>query len=83
MCAGHDVELPAGDGHPQDRPCHRRRLHHGVQPRQPPLSSLALVDILVEVGLPAGVLNVVPTSKASAVVSPWVSSGIARKVNFT
>lgn len=37
----------------------------------------------MEVGLPAGVLNVVPTSKASAVVSPWVSSGIARKVNFT
>ncbi|MFZ3415147.1 NAD-dependent succinate-semialdehyde dehydrogenase [Arthrobacter sp. 3Tela_A] len=48
-----------------------------------PLSSLALVDILVEAGLPAGVLNVVCTSKASSVVSPWMSSGIARKVSFT
>ncbi|GAB4097961.1 NAD-dependent succinate-semialdehyde dehydrogenase [Sinomonas halotolerans] len=48
-----------------------------------PLSSLALVDILVEAGLPAGVLNVVCTTKASEVVSPWMSSGIARKVSFT
>jgi len=48
-----------------------------------PLSSLALVDILIEAGLPAGVLNVVCTTKASAVVSPWMASGIARKVSFT
>ena len=48
-----------------------------------PLSSLALVDILVEAGLPAGVLNVVCTTKASSVVSPWMSSGIARKISFT
>ncbi|MFC9057199.1 NAD-dependent succinate-semialdehyde dehydrogenase [Streptomyces sp. NPDC057074] len=48
-----------------------------------PLSSLALVDILVEAGLPAGVLNVVCTTEASSVVSPWMSSGIARKISFT
>ncbi|WP_138445417.1 NAD-dependent succinate-semialdehyde dehydrogenase [Sinomonas susongensis] len=48
-----------------------------------PLSSLALVDILVEAGLPAGVVNVVCTTKASSVVTPWMSSGIARKVSFT
>ncbi|MFE9926516.1 NAD-dependent succinate-semialdehyde dehydrogenase [Streptomyces sp. NPDC005774] len=48
-----------------------------------PLSSLALVDILVEAGLPKGVLNVVCTTKASSVVSPWMSSGIARKISFT
>ncbi|OLT10224.1 NAD-dependent succinate-semialdehyde dehydrogenase [Kocuria sp. CNJ-770] len=48
-----------------------------------PLSSLALVDILVEAGLPAGVLNVVCTSRASSVVGPWMSSGIARKISFT
>ncbi|MFJ4027530.1 NAD-dependent succinate-semialdehyde dehydrogenase [Paenarthrobacter sp. NPDC089989] len=48
-----------------------------------PLTSLALVDILVEAGLPAGVLNVVPTTKASAVVTPWMTSGIARKISFT
>ncbi|MCX5535124.1 NAD-dependent succinate-semialdehyde dehydrogenase [Streptomyces sp. NBC_00006] len=48
-----------------------------------PLSSLALADILIEAGLPAGVLNIVCTTKASSVVSPWMSSGIARKVSFT
>jgi succinate-semialdehyde dehydrogenase/glutarate-semialdehyde dehydrogenase len=48
-----------------------------------PLTSLALVDILVEAGLPAGVLNVVCTTKASSVVTPWMSSGIARKISFT
>ena len=31
--ADHPVELPAGDGHPQDRPGDRRRLHHGGQAR--------------------------------------------------
>jgi succinate-semialdehyde dehydrogenase/glutarate-semialdehyde dehydrogenase len=48
-----------------------------------PLSTLALVDILIQAGLPQGVLNVVPTTKASDVVSPWMASGIARKISFT
>ncbi|OZE87772.1 NAD-dependent succinate-semialdehyde dehydrogenase [Rhodococcus sp. 15-649-2-2] len=48
-----------------------------------PLASLALVDILVRVGLPKGVVNVVCTTDASAVVSPWMASGIARKISFT
>ncbi|HWU47225.1 MAG TPA: NAD-dependent succinate-semialdehyde dehydrogenase, partial [Humibacter sp.] len=50
---------------------------------QTPLSSLALVGILEEAGLPAGVLNVVTTTDASAVVSTWMKSGIARKISFT
>lgn len=48
-----------------------------------PLTSLALVEIFREAGLPDGVLNVVTTSSASSVVDPWMSSGIARKVSFT
>ena len=31
----HALELPAGHGHPQDRPGHRRRLHDGGQAGQP------------------------------------------------
>ncbi|MBP2267803.1 succinate-semialdehyde dehydrogenase/glutarate-semialdehyde dehydrogenase [Pseudarthrobacter sp. PvP004] len=48
-----------------------------------PLTSLALVEIFKEAGLPDGVLNVVTTSKASNVVENWTSSGIARKISFT
>lgn len=48
-----------------------------------PLTSLALVDILAEAGLPKGVLNVVTTSNAAGVVTPWMESGIARKISFT
>jgi len=48
-----------------------------------PLTSLALVEIFRDAGLPDGVLNVVTTSRASSVVDPWMSSGIARKVSFT
>ncbi|GAB3051111.1 NAD-dependent succinate-semialdehyde dehydrogenase [Sediminivirga luteola] len=48
-----------------------------------PLTSLALVEVLIEAGLPAGVLNVVTSESASRVVSPWIESGIARKITFT
>ncbi|MGW5287040.1 NAD-dependent succinate-semialdehyde dehydrogenase [Rhodococcus pyridinivorans] len=48
-----------------------------------PLTSLALVDVLVEAGVPKGVLNVVPTTEPGEVVSTWMSSGIARKISFT
>ena len=48
-----------------------------------PLCSLALAEILVEAGLPPGVLNLVCTSDPGSVVSPWMSSGLARKVTFT
>jgi succinate-semialdehyde dehydrogenase/glutarate-semialdehyde dehydrogenase len=48
-----------------------------------PLTSLALAAILQEAGLPDGVLNVVTTSRPAEVVSPWMTSGLARKISFT
>lgn len=48
-----------------------------------PLSMLALASILAEVGLPAGVLNVVPTSSAGKVSEPLIRDPRLRKLSFT
>ncbi|HEX4221011.1 MAG TPA: aldehyde dehydrogenase family protein, partial [Pseudonocardiaceae bacterium] len=50
---------------------------------QTPLSMLALADIMTEAGLPAGVLNVLPTAAAGAVMEPLIRDGRARKLSFT
>jgi succinate-semialdehyde dehydrogenase/glutarate-semialdehyde dehydrogenase len=51
--------------------------------QQTPLSMLLLAGILREVGLPDGVLNVVPTTKASDVTGPLFDDDRLRKVSFT
>ncbi|GLB63676.1 NAD-dependent succinate-semialdehyde dehydrogenase [Dietzia sp. NCCP-2495] len=48
-----------------------------------PLTSLYVIDLLREAGLPDGVLNVVCTTSPGDVVEPWIDSGIARKLSFT
>lgn len=48
-----------------------------------PLSMLALVNILTEAGVPAGVVNVVTTSRAGAVTSPLIGDSRLRKLSFT
>ena len=50
---------------------------------QTPLSMLALAEILGEVGLPDGVLNVLTTSSSGAVMEPLIRDGRARKLSFT
>jgi succinate-semialdehyde dehydrogenase / glutarate-semialdehyde dehydrogenase len=51
--------------------------------QQTPLSMLALAEILEEVGLPAGVLNVVTSSSSSEVSKPIISDPRLRKLTFT
>ena len=50
---------------------------------QTPLSMLALAEILMEAGLPPGVVNVVPTSAAGEVVAPLLADRRLRKLSFT
>jgi succinate-semialdehyde dehydrogenase/glutarate-semialdehyde dehydrogenase len=50
---------------------------------QTPLTMLALADVLLECGLPAGVLNVVTTSHTGAVMEPIIRDPRLRKLTFT
>jgi succinate-semialdehyde dehydrogenase/glutarate-semialdehyde dehydrogenase len=50
---------------------------------QTPLSMLALIDILCEVGVPAGAVNCVTAMNAGGVIEPLIRSGLARKLSFT
>jgi succinate-semialdehyde dehydrogenase/glutarate-semialdehyde dehydrogenase len=51
--------------------------------QQTPLSMLALGEILEEAGLPAGVLNIVTSSKSSDVSRPIIGDARLRKLSFT
>jgi succinate-semialdehyde dehydrogenase / glutarate-semialdehyde dehydrogenase len=51
--------------------------------QQTPLSMLALGEILDEAGLPAGVLNIVTSSKSSDVSKPIIGDARLRKLSFT
>ncbi|MDF3310599.1 NAD-dependent succinate-semialdehyde dehydrogenase [Rhodococcus sp. T2V] len=48
-----------------------------------PLTTLLLVQVLEQVGLPPGVLNVIPTSRAGLVTAPLITDPRLRKLSFT
>lgn len=48
-----------------------------------PLTALAVARIMIEAGVPAGVVNVVPTTDAAGVVSTWLADPRVRKISFT
>jgi succinate-semialdehyde dehydrogenase / glutarate-semialdehyde dehydrogenase len=51
--------------------------------KQTPLSMLALAQILEEVGLPGGVLNVITASSSGSVMEPLIKDPRLRKLSFT
>ncbi|HUA75502.1 MAG TPA: NAD-dependent succinate-semialdehyde dehydrogenase [Solirubrobacteraceae bacterium] len=51
--------------------------------QQTPLSMLALAQILVEAGLPAGVLNVITAKRSGEVIEPLLKDPRTRKLSFT
>ena len=48
-----------------------------------PLTTLRLAEIARDCGVPDGVLNVIPTSRAGDVMSPLIADARARKLSFT
>ncbi|PZU32668.1 MAG: NAD-dependent succinate-semialdehyde dehydrogenase, partial [Microbacterium sp.] len=52
-------------------------------PELTPLTTLAFVQLLVEAGLPAGVVNVVTTTTSAAVSGPIIADPRLRKLSFT
>ncbi len=48
-----------------------------------PLTSLLFTKVLEEVGVPAGVVNVIQTTKAGEVTSPLINDPRLRKLSFT
>ncbi|NKQ52828.1 NAD-dependent succinate-semialdehyde dehydrogenase [Amycolatopsis sp. K13G38] len=48
-----------------------------------PLTAFAITRLLTEAGLPAGVVNVVPSTDAAGVVSAWLEDRRVRKISFT
>src|SRR6201993_1849669 len=51
--------------------------------QQTPLSMLMLVKILEEVGLPGGVVNLVPASSSGETMAPLIADQRLRKLSFT
>jgi succinate-semialdehyde dehydrogenase / glutarate-semialdehyde dehydrogenase len=48
-----------------------------------PLTALAFAAVLEEAGVPDGVVNVVPTTRAAQVTGPLLADGRLRKLSFT
>jgi succinate-semialdehyde dehydrogenase/glutarate-semialdehyde dehydrogenase len=48
-----------------------------------PLTTFAVARLLVEAGVPDGVVNVVPSTDAGAIVSTWLADPRVRKISFT
>lgn len=48
-----------------------------------PLTAFAIAKLMVEAGVPAGVVNVIPSRSASKIVGTWMADERVRKISFT
>ena len=48
-----------------------------------PLTAFAIARLMVEAGVPAGVVNIVPSSSAGKIVTTWLEDSRVRKISFT
>ncbi len=48
-----------------------------------PLTAFAIAKLMVEAGVPAGVVNIVPSSSAGKIVTTWLEDSRVRKISFT
>ncbi|MFE4230334.1 NAD-dependent succinate-semialdehyde dehydrogenase [Arthrobacter sp. NPDC056886] len=48
-----------------------------------PLSTLAIAQLMIDAGVPAGVVNIITTSKTSEVMTPILADPRVRKLSFT
>lgn len=48
-----------------------------------PLTSMLFTHVMAEAGVPAGVINVIPTTRAGAVTGPLITDPRLRKLSFT
>ncbi|NRQ49176.1 NAD-dependent succinate-semialdehyde dehydrogenase [Aeromicrobium stalagmiti] len=48
-----------------------------------PLTAFAIARLMVEAGLPEGVVNIVPSSSAGKIVGAWMEDARVRKISFT
>jgi succinate-semialdehyde dehydrogenase/glutarate-semialdehyde dehydrogenase len=51
--------------------------------RLTPLTTLLFAQVMIEAGVPAGVLNVIPTSSAGSTTGPLIADPRLRKLSFT
>ncbi len=55
-----------------------------IKPAQlTPLTTLLFAEVMTEAGVPAGVLNVIPTSSAGSTTGPLIADPRLRKLSFT
>ncbi|MCW2840624.1 MAG: NAD-dependent succinate-semialdehyde dehydrogenase [Aeromicrobium sp.] len=48
-----------------------------------PLTAFAIAKLMVEAGVPAGVVNIVPSRSSGEIVSTWLQDARVRKISFT